>query len=335
MNIALTQDHVIVAPHLDLIAILRVEQHLITGFHRSHVGTYGDDFGPDQPFAHLGGRRDEDATGGTTLALGAAHIDQYPVVQHLDGKVLARAADALAQHLNGLRCGHVVTVPSPPVTDDSDTNALRLLTNDGLSLEAEFRPPSTAPSAPDNVSGAVVLAHPHPQQGGSMASLVTSELFRLLPARGLGVLRFNFRGVGSSEGSYGEGRAERADIVAAIDALVERWPALPLVLCGWSFGGDTSLSVVDERLSGWVAIAPPLRILPLDELSAASGADPRPKLLIVPEHDQFRPPAAATEATSDWTNTRIEPIAGADHFLVGRTEKVANLVTRFAQELQP
>ena len=168
-----------------------------------------------------------------------------------------------------------------------------------------------------------------------MASLVTSELFRLLPGRGLGVLRFNFRGVGTSEGAYGEGRAERADIVAALDALAGLWPRRPLVLCGWSFGGDTSLSVVDDRLSGWVAIAPPLRIVPLEELSAASGADPRPKMLIVPEHDQFRPPGPAAEATADWNNTRIEPIGGADHFLVGRTEKVAGLVTRFMSELQP
>lgn len=167
-----------------------------------------------------------------------------------------------------------------------------------------------------------------------MASLVTSELFRLLPQRGLGVLRFNFRGVGSSEGTYGEGRAERNDIVAAIDALVELWPARPLVLCGWSFGSDTSLSVVDDRLDGWVAIAPPLRILPLDELRAAAGLDRRPKLLIVPEHDQFRNPAAAAEATADWVDTRIEAVAGADHFLVGRTEKVAALVSGFVADLR-
>ena len=338
MDIAFAQDHIVVAPHLDLVAILGVEQHLIPRLHRPDIGAHGHDLGPDETLAHLGGGGDEDAAGGTTLPLGTAHIDQDTVVEHLDGEVLAGAADAFAQHLDGLRCGHDTTVPSPSVTDDSDTTALRLHTTDGLSLEAEIRLPGSAEAAahaPSGaVSGAVVLAHPHPQQGGSMASLVTSELFRLLPASGLGVLRFNFRGVGTSEGNYGEGRAERADIVAAIDALAERWPARPLVLCGWSFGGDTSLSVVDERLSGWVAIAPPLRILPLEELSAASGVDPRPKLLIVPEHDQFRPPAPAAEATAAWTNTRIEPIAGADHFLVGRTEKVATLVTRFVAELQ-
>ena len=333
MDIALTQDDVVVAAHLDLVAILRVEQDLIAGFHRADVGADGDDLGPDESLADVGGGRDEDPTVGSPLALRATHVDEDTVVQHLDGKVLARTADALAQHLHGLRCGHLTTVPSPSVTDDSGTTALRLSTSDGLSLEAEARLPLHAPADGSAVTGAVVLAHPHPEQGGSMASLVTSELFRLLPERGLGVLRFNFRGVGTSEGSYGEGRAEQADIVAAIDTLSALWPARPLVLCGWSFGGDTSLSVVDARLDGWVAIAPPLRIIPADELTAAAGIDPRPKLLIVPEHDQFRTPDAATEATAQWHNTKVEPIAGADHFLVGRTDKVARLVAAFVEEL--
>lgn len=219
------------------------------------------------------------------------------------------------------------------MADDTGTTSLRLTTSDGLSLEAEARLPASTPTEAGAISGAVVLAHPHPQQGGSMVSLVTSELFRLLPQRGIGVLRFNFRGVGSSEGDYGGGRAEHADLIAAIDALAGLWPHQPLVLCGWSFGGDTSLSVADERLAGWVAIAPPLRILPLEELTAASGNDPRPKLLIVPEHDQFRPPDAAAEATGSWNNSRIEAIAGADHFLVGRTDKVAGLVAAFVEQL--
>ncbi len=221
------------------------------------------------------------------------------------------------------------------MADDTGTISLRLTTSDGLGLEAEARLPVDPSADGSAITGAVVLAHPHPQQGGSMVSLVTSELFRLLPQRGIGVLRFNFRGVGSSEGSYGEGRGEQADIVAAIDALTELWPQRPLVLCGWSFGGDTSLAVADARLDGWVAIAPPLRILPLEELTAAAGSDPRPKLLIVPEHDQFRTPDAAADATAAWTDTRIEAIAGADHFLVGRTEKVAGLVAAFVEQLAP
>jgi alpha/beta superfamily hydrolase len=69
-----------------------------------------------------------------------------------------------------------------------------------------------------------------------------------------------------------------------------------------------------------------LRILPLDDLTAAAGSDPRPKLLIVPEHDQFRDPSSAIEATASWLNTEIVAVAGADHFFVGRTHKVAALI---------
>ncbi len=225
-----------------------------------------------------------------------------------------------------------MTVPSPAVADDTGTRSLTLTTSDGIDLEAELRLPSPDAGTAAG-SGAVVLAHPHPQQGGSMASLVTSELFRLLPARGLAALRFNFRGVGGSGGEHGHGRAEAADVVAALHELADLTPARPLVLCGWSFGADVSLSVVDPILDGWVAIAPPLRVLPVEELAAGAGADPRPTLLIVPEHDQFRPPDAAREATEGWTATTIEAVSGADHFMVGRTEKVAALVAAFVASL--
>jgi alpha/beta superfamily hydrolase len=197
-------------------------------------------------------------------------------------------------------------------------------TSDGLDLEAELAVPPTP-------NGAVVLAHPHPQQGGSMRSLVTSELFRTLPAEGIATLRFNFRGVEGSEGTFGGGIAEHDDVVAAIDRLRVATSATPLVLAGWSFGADVSASVVDPRLAGWFLIAPPLRVLPDDRLVAAS--DPRPKHLAVPEHDMFRPPDSAREATAGWTNTTVEVVPGADHFLVGRTAKVAAALVAFVRGL--
>ena len=206
------------------------------------------------------------------------------------------------------------------MADGTETRSLTLSTSDGLTLEAECR-------VPDDASVAVVLCHPHPAAGGSMTSLVTSELFRLLPASGIAVLRFNFRGVGASEGSHDGGVAERLDILAAIDTMAALCPNLPIHVCGWSFGADTSLAVLDARISSWVCCAPPLRVVPLEELTAAAGSDPRPKVLIVPEHDQFRVPASAIEATADWVDTRVVAVSGADHFFVGRTDKVAVLVT--------
>ncbi|MCU0268022.1 MAG: hypothetical protein MUF83_05175 [Acidimicrobiales bacterium] len=201
---------------------------------------------------------------------------------------------------------------------------VRLVTDDGVRLEGEV-------AVPEAAWAAVVLAHPHPLHGGSMRSLVTSELFRTLPEHGLAALRFNFRGVEGSGGTHGGGRDERHDVLAALDSLCVLAPEVPVVQAGWSFGADVSASVVDPRLSGWFLVAPPLRILPLDELVA--GGDPRPKLCAVPEHDEFCPPATARERTAAWAATRIEVIAGADHFLAGRTARLADLLVAFARSL--
>jgi alpha/beta superfamily hydrolase len=214
------------------------------------------------------------------------------------------------------------------MSDDSTSaaaiRAVTCTTADGLALEAEL-------AVPSNPAGAVVLAHPHPQQGGSMRSLVTSELFRSLPTSGIAALRFNFRGVEGSEGAYGGGVDERHDIVAAIDQLRAATSAEPLVLTGWSFGADVSATVTDERLAAWFLIAPPLRVLPAEAFAIAH--DQRPKHLAVPEHDMFRPPDSARQATAHWVNTTIEVVAGADHFLVGRTAKVATSLSQFVERL--
>jgi alpha/beta superfamily hydrolase len=78
-------------------------------------------------------------------------------------------------------------------------------------------------------------------------------------------------------------------------------------------------------------MAPPLRVVKLTDMIAAH--DPRPKLLVVPEHDQYRPPDSAREATADWANTRIEVVPGADHFFVGRVDRVPPLCLSFLQGL--
>jgi uncharacterized protein len=197
-----------------------------------------------------------------------------------------------------------------------------LKTADGLALEGEL-------AVPDEPWCAAVLAHPHPQFGGNMRSIVISALFAALPENGVAALRFNFRGVEGSDGQFENGRGERHDIVAAIDVLHPITEGLPLVLAGWSFGADTSLAVIDERITGWFAVAPPLRRG--SEYPAAT--DPRPKLVAVPEHDQFRSPSSAKPILSAWTNTDVEVVKGADHFLVGRTDRAVELFLSFAKPL--
>src|SRR5438876_5777477 len=159
---------------------------------------------------------------------------------------------------------------------------VQLQTADGLTLEGELQ-------VPDGAHAAVVLAHPHPLHGGNMRSIVIGALFAGLPAAGVAVLRFNFRGVGASEGTHDGGRGERLDVVAALDVLEGLGRERPLVLGGWSFGADTSLAVDDARHAGWFAVAPPLRHTAQFRAVAIAG-DPRPKLLVMPERDQFRSP---------------------------------------------
>jgi alpha/beta superfamily hydrolase len=184
---------------------------------------------------------------------------------------------------------------------------------DGTLLEAEYR------AADDGERAACVLCHPHPQYGGSMRSLVIGELFRDLPGHGVTCLRFNFRGVEGSGGTWDEGRGERADVVAALDALHTRLPgARSVLLVGWSFGADMALSTDDARIAAWLAIAPPLHYGD----AARVGLDARPKHLVLAERDQVRQPDDVRAATAHWNATTVEIVGGADHFFVGRTDRV-------------
>lgn len=223
------------------------------------------------------------------------------------------------------------TVPSVHMTGDNDLatgpHPLTITTDDAVVLEAQWAPPVHK----GDPLAAVVLAHPHPAHGGNMTSLVTSELFRSLPDHRCAVLRFNFRGVGESTGEHGGGEPERLDVSAAVAAMDGLVGDVPLVLAGWSFGADVSLAVVDDAITGWFAVAPPLRILAAEQLLAAH--DQRPKHLAIPENDEFNPPEQCAPKVADWHNTTLEVVAGADHYLVGRTAKLTDALVGFAESL--
>lgn len=200
-----------------------------------------------------------------------------------------------------------------------------LVTSDGVELEAEIA------SAPQE-RARVVLCHPHPLHGGTMRSLVISELFRALPAAGITCVRFNFRGVGMSAGTHDQGDGERLDAQAAIGALTEgdADDAPPLVLVGWSFGADIALSVHDHQLTGWVGIAPPLHYVhDIDALAL----DPRPKLIILAERDEIRDAREVATITESWNSCTTELVPGASHFFVGRTDSLIRSVTTWVARI--
>jgi alpha/beta superfamily hydrolase len=200
---------------------------------------------------------------------------------------------------------------------------LSLTTEDGVSLEAER-------AVPDQPVAAAVLAHPHPTYGGDMHAGVIGLLFEELPERGVATLRFNFRGVGASTGAHDDGVGEQRDVRAAAAALREAVPDVPLVLAGWSFGADVSMAVDEPDAAGWFAVAPVLAVV--DPAEMAAGRDPRPVLILAPEHDQFTPPEVVRQRTASWVNTQIEVVPGADHFLWGRHQHVLDALVRFATD---
>src|SRR5712691_1943893 len=100
------------------------------------------------------------------------------------------------------------------------------------------------------VRGAALVLHPHPLGGGTMHNKVVFRAASALNDAGLVALRINFRGVGQSTGAHDEGRAEREDVRVALDYLSERYPSLPLTICGFSFGARVGLEVglADNRV---------------------------------------------------------------------------------------
>jgi uncharacterized protein len=207
----------------------------------------------------------------------------------------------------------------------SEAIAVLVHTGDGLVLEGQLAAATAAPPR-----GTVVLCHPHPQYGGSMRSIVISALFDALPAAGYTTLRFNFRGVEASSGEYGHGRTEPEDVRAALDAATEPGIDGICALVGWSFGADMALSVDDPRVDGWVGIAAPLRF---GDGWDRVAHDPRPKHLVLAQHDEFRDPADVQAEVASWTNTTTEIVPGASHFFVGRTDRVVAATVTFLASL--
>src|SRR5262249_35154901 len=206
------------------------------------------------------------------------------------------------------------------------SRVVRLRAADGVGLEAEWAP-AVEPHA------TAVLCHPHPQYGGTMRSIVISALFEALPPRGISCLRFNFRGVEGSDGESTAGRDEPLDVLAALDAATGRAESAgPLVLIGWSFGADMALTIDDLRIAGWAAIAPPLRFRAASEYETV-GKDARPKLVILGAHDEFRAPIEIEDETRHWTATRVEVVAGASHFFIGRAARVVTVAGAFVDDL--
>ena len=148
-------------------------------------------------------------------------------------------------------------------------------------LEALLDLPSDAPRR------AVVLAHPLPIKGGTMHTKVVFQSAKALTRIGCAVLRFNFRGVGRSAGTWDNGRGEMDDYRAAVDYLSERYPDLEMWAAGFSFGSYIAMTAGadDDRICALIGIAPPVNRYEFASVKLST----KPKFIVHGESDELIP----------------------------------------------
>ncbi|KPK21213.1 MAG: hypothetical protein AMJ76_03270 [Dehalococcoidia bacterium SM23_28_1] len=174
---------------------------------------------------------------------------------------------------------------------------------------------------------AAAVCHPHPLYGGDMHNNVVIAVGQALTDAGIASLRFNFRGVGRSEGKYGDGLGERADAVAALVYLRQLAEVNEdrVGIIGYSFGATVALTAADELVTAVAAIS-----IPAFDQSVPDLAIRCPTLLISGEQDQIAPAAGlATLAHTIGHQCEVALIRGADHFWWGYEEELAAVVAEF------
>jgi alpha/beta superfamily hydrolase len=199
-------------------------------------------------------------------------------------------------------------------------------------LEAILMLPEAPPSA------AAVVCHAHPLHGGMMHFKVVFRAAKALQSAGLAVLRFNFRGVGRSEGVHDHGSGEQEDARAALVEMQDRFAGLPLVLGGFSFGSAVALRVAarDARVRAVFALGYPLllsfRDTPAGPVLRNPPGSRQPRLFVQGENDEFGPGEALRPLVLELPSPReIVVIPGADHFFEGQLDALQGTIADWAE----
>jgi uncharacterized protein len=184
------------------------------------------------------------------------------------------------------------------------------------------------PEAP--AVAAAVVCHAHPLHGGMMHFKPVFRAAKALQEAGVAALRFNFRGVGRSEGVHDDGRGEQDDARAALDEMERRFPGVPLVLGGFSFGSTMALRVAprDSRVKAVLAMGYPLRRAG-DTAPVADVTQPR--LFVQGAQDEFGPEAEIRALVLPLAPPReLVVVADADHYFTGRLDALHAAVHAWA-----
>jgi uncharacterized protein len=197
---------------------------------------------------------------------------------------------------------------------------------ESVQLEANLRETQNAPV------GVAVICHPHPVYGGTMDNRIVFHAAKAVSKSGFAALRFNFRGAGLSTGQFDQGIGEKEDVTAAIRWIENKFPALPVVLVGYSFGAWVGLQVgcTERSVKAMIGVAAPLALYEFEFLAGNS----KPTLYIAATRDEFcsQENLARFECRLPSTSS-LSRIEGADHFFSDQIEIVENLIADFLQRL--
>ena len=209
------------------------------------------------------------------------------------------------------------------------TERLTFASRDGLELEGEA-------DAPADATATVVVCHPHPKMGGTMNAPLLLALRDAFVGRGWNVLRFNFRGIGASEGESSTGELEVADAGGALDLARSRFGPGPIAVVGWSFGGAVGirLASTETGLAACVGIAPAIRPKPNVTAGLPPASEIRlacPTLLLVGANDDLVSPADV-EAWAGEVGADHQVLAGANHFFWAKYDDLSDRIAAFLRE---
>ena len=178
--------------------------------------------------------------------------------------------------------------------------------------------------------GCAVVCHPHPLHGGTLHNKVVHTLSRAFMNCDFSTLRFNFRGVGDSDGIFDNGEGELQDVLAAVSWMRERSPHLPLWLAGFSFGAAMAVrAAVESTPAGLVSVAPATSRF----AGNLNGQPDCPWLIVQGDQDELVP----VDETIDWVNTlnpgpELQVFADTEHFFHGKLVLLRNAVEEFIRE---
>ena len=189
-------------------------------------------------------------------------------------------------------------------------------------LEALLEEPANTPA-----SGFAVVCHPHPLFGGTMTNKVVHTVARVLQQAGIATLRFNFRGVGASTGSYDQGRGELLDTLAVIDFGRARWPAAPLTLAGFSFGAQMALMAAPNSAPvRLITVAPPVSRPEFGAIEQPSC----PWLIVQGDADEVVDPQQVRSFAARFaTPPQFVMLAGVNHMFHGHLRELHDAVAGF------